>query len=97
MLSFKSRAIRDTIASPRSLRTTLPPSGSGRPVCSIPPLAQVDDLVQPAVSVIELALVDQEARLDSPFGDGRQDLVERHDHDRHVPAQAELQASDRPS
>ena len=69
----------------------MPPSGKRKPGLLVPPLAQVDDLVQPAVAVIELALVDQEARLDPPFGHGRQDLVERHDDDRHVLAQAELE------
>ena len=91
MLCFRSRAIRPTRSSPRSLRTTLPPSGRGSPVCVVPPLAEVDDLVQAALAVIELPLVDDQAGLDPSLGDGREDLVERHDDDRHVLAQAELE------
>ena len=76
MLSFRSRAISLTRSSPRSLRTTLPPSGSGRPGLLVPPLAEVDDLVQPRVAVVELPLVDDQAGLDlaprrRPAGSGR--------------------------
>ena len=56
-----------------------------------PPLAEVDDLVQALVAVVELPLVDDQAGVDLALGDGREDLVERHDDDRHVLAQAELE------
>ena len=59
-----------------------------------PPLTQVGNFVEALIAVIELSLMDQQACLDSPQGDCRQDLVERHHHDRHVPPQAKLQASE---
>ena len=91
MLSRRSRAISPMVSSPRSLRTTLPPSGSGQAGLAHPPLAEVDDLVEALVLVEELPLVDDQADVDLPLGDGREDLVEGHDLHLHVLAQAELE------
>ena len=62
MLSLRSRLIsRHRRARPGRGGSTLPPSGSGRPVLLLPPDAQVDDQVQPLVPERELALVDDQA------------------------------------
>ncbi len=43
------------------------PQRQGEAGLLVPPLAQVDDLVQPVIAVIELSLVDQEAGIDLPL------------------------------
>ena len=66
---------------PRSRRTTLPPSGSGRPVSRMPPGAEILPEVEPGVGVGELPFMDQQARpRRRPRSTAVLDLVERHDH-----------------
>ena len=58
----------------------LPPSGSGRPAGALrPPLAEVDDLLQPLVLIRQLPFVDQQAGLGLAVEHGLLNLVERDD------------------
>src|SRR5436190_13133312 len=53
------------------------PERQRQPGFEEPPLAEVDDLLQPGVLVGELPLVDEQARVGATRGDLVQDLVER--------------------
>ena len=91
MLCLSSPAIcRDQVVA-QVLADDVAPQRQGEPGLLEPPLAEVDDLVQALVAVVELPLVDDQPGLDAALGDGRQDLVERHDDHRDVLAQAELE------
>ena len=78
-----------------SRRATLIPSGSGRPGLEQPPLAEVDDLLEPVLRVRELALVDEEPRRGLAALDRVEDLVERHLAVAEVAAEAEPQGEER--
>ena len=68
-------------SSPRSRRTALAPSGSGRPpVSSCHHSPRSMTRTQPLAAVGELALVDDQAGVDLAVGDDVEDPVERHDH-----------------
>ena len=57
------------------------PSGIGRPVSALPPLAEVDERGQAVPRVREPRLVDDQPSVVAPIGHARHDLVERHDLD----------------
>ena len=59
-----------------------------------PPLAEIDDLLQPGGGVRELALVDEQARVRLPRRDLVHDLVERNLPEREVP-ELQLQRQER--
>ena len=79
MLALSSRAISSTRLVAQVLADDVAAERQGQAGLLEPPLAEVDDLVQALVAVVELALVDDQAGVDLALGDGREDLVERHD------------------
>ena len=81
MLSRRIALIAERSAGAMSLRMTLPPSGSGRPVFALPPFAEIEDLREAVARVGELAFVDDEARVGAPAVHGVEDFIERHDDD----------------
>ena len=62
-----------------SLRMTLPPSGSGRPVVALPPLAEIEHQLEAIARVGELPFVNDEADIGRARLDRVENFVERHD------------------
>ena len=78
MLSRSALEMILCFSAPSERRMALPPSGSTRPVVSLPPDAQVENLVQAAGRVGELALVNDQPRVVGSRQNRGNDLVEGH-------------------
>ena len=84
MLCLSKRWTSRTGPSPRSLHRRVGPQGQRQAGLVGPPLAEVDQQRKPLPGVGELALVDDQSRVDGDVsivagGHGVEDLVERHD------------------